>query len=70
VVRQGLNGYIVPAQNTALLTERVAALLSDGQLLASMREHGRGRAAVVEGGFTSQQMVQRYSQFFQQWLQG
>jgi len=70
VVRQGLNGYIVPAQNTALLTERVAALLSDAKLLASMREHGHGRAAVVEGGFTSQQMVQRYSQFFQQWLQG
>ena len=46
VVREGIDGYIVPVNDLAAVTDKMALLLSDEAKLAQMGQHGRQR--VVE----------------------
>lgn len=57
-IRDGVNGYLVPAADTLGLVDRVGSLLADQVALQRLREQARG--SVIDAGFTQEAMLTAY----------
>jgi glycosyltransferase involved in cell wall biosynthesis len=58
IVREGVNGYIVPSKDVSLLTERVSSLLDDP---VKAEEMGRAGRSLVSQAWTVESMVREIS---------
>jgi glycosyltransferase involved in cell wall biosynthesis len=61
-LKDGKNGYLVPVKNTALLAEKIDALLRDPQTAAKMGAEGR---RFVTSNFSKQQHFERLLSVFE-----
>ena len=56
IVRDGVNGYLVPPGDAAALAERIGALAADGKLRARMGKAGR---SLAESEFSQDRVLER-----------